>query len=136
MTSEQIKINIGSASVTEGGDKRTMEVKGRDLISGIPKTLTINEAEIREALTEPVNAILDTIKLILENTPPELAADIVDKGIILAGGGALLRGMDTLIREETGLPVFVADDPLSAVARGVGKMLDEIDLLRRVAINL
>jgi rod shape-determining protein MreB len=136
MTSEQIKITIGSASRTEEGDKRTMEVKGRDLISGIPKTLTINEAEIREALAEPVNVILDTIKVILENTPPELAADIVDKGIILAGGGALLRGLDTLIREETGLPVFVADDPLSAVARGVGKMLDEIDLLRRVAISL
>jgi rod shape-determining protein MreB and related proteins len=136
MTSEQIKINIGSAYITEGSDKRTMEVKGRDLISGIPKTLTINEDEIREALAEPVNVILDTIKVILENTPPELASDIVDKGIILAGGGALLRGLDTLIREETGLPVFVADDPLSAVARGVGKMLDEIDLLRRVAISL
>jgi rod shape-determining protein MreB len=113
-----------------------MEVKGRDLISGIPKTLTINETEIREALAEPVNIILETIKIILENTPPELASDIVDKGIILAGGGALLSGLDLLIREETGLPVLVAEDPLTAVVRGVGKMLDEIDLLRRVAITV
>jgi rod shape-determining protein MreB len=136
MTSEQIKINIGSAYNTDGSDKHTMEIKGRDLISGIPKTLTINETEIKEALAEPVNIILETIKVILENTPPELASDIVDKGIILAGGGALLRGLDLLIREETGLPVLVAEDPLTAVVRGVGKMLDELDLLRRVAINL
>lgn len=136
MTAEQIKNNIGSAYKTEGSEQHTMEIKGRDLISGIPKTLTINEAEIHEALTEPVNVILDTIKVILENTPPELASDIVDRGIILAGGGALLKGLDLLIREETGLPVIVAEDPLTAVVRGVGKMLDEIDLLRRVAINL
>jgi rod shape-determining protein MreB len=136
MTSEQIKINIGSAYSTDGDDKHTMEIKGRDLISGIPKTLTINETEIKEALAEPVNIILETIKVILENTPPELASDIVDKGIILAGGGALLKGLDLLIREETGLPVLVAEDPLTAVVRGVGKMLDELDLLRRVAINL
>ncbi len=136
MTAEQIKIHAGSAYRTEGSDKRTMEIKGRDLISGIPKTLTINEDEIREALAEPVNIILETIKVILENTPPELASDIVDKGIILAGGGALLKGLDLLIREETGLPVFVAEDPLTAVVRGVGKMLDELDLLRRVAINV
>jgi rod shape-determining protein MreB len=136
MTSERIKINIGSAYNTDVGDKHTMEIKGRDLISGIPKTLTINETEIKEALAEPVNIILETIKVVLENTPPELASDIVDKGIILAGGGALLRGLDVLIREETGLPVLVAEDPLTAVVRGVGKMLDELDLLRRVAINL
>jgi rod shape-determining protein MreB len=135
MTAEQIKNTIGSAYDT-GGEQRVMDIKGRDLISGIPKTLTINEAEIREALNEPVNIILDTIKVILENTPPELAADIVDKGIVLAGGGALLRGLDSLIREETGLPVIVAEDPLTAVVRGVGKMLDEIDLLKRVALNL
>jgi rod shape-determining protein MreB len=136
MTTEQIKINIGSAFKTDGSDQRVMEIKGRDLISGIPKTLTINEDEIREALDEPVNTILDTIKLILENTPPELAADIVDRGIVLAGGGALLRGLDLLIREETGLPVIVAEDPLTAVVRGVGKMLDEIEMLKRIAINL
>ncbi len=116
-------------------DQLTMEIKGRDLISGIPKTLTITQEEIREALAETVNSILDTIKVILENTPPELAADIVDRGIVLAGGGALLRGLDALIREKTGLPVIVADDPLTAVVRGVGSMLDDLDLLRRVAIN-
>ncbi len=135
MTAEQIKNTIGSAYDT-GGEQLVMDIKGRDLISGIPKTLTINEAEIREALNEPVNIILDTIKVILENTPPELAADIVDRGIVLAGGGALLRGLDSLIREETGLPVIVAEDPLTAVVRGVGKMLDEIDLLKRVALSV
>jgi len=134
-TAEHIKIEIGSAFNTGSNDQRVMEIKGRDLISGIPKTVTINEAEVREAITEPVNIILDTIKVILENTPPELAADIVDKGIVLAGGGALLRGLDLLIREETGLPVIVAEDPLTAIVRGVGKMLDELDLLKRVAIN-
>ncbi|MEW6674510.1 MAG: rod shape-determining protein [Nitrospirota bacterium] len=134
-TAEQIKIEIGSAYDTGGNEQKVMDIKGRDLISGIPKTLTINEAEIREALNEPVSIILDTIKVILENTPPELAADIVDRGIVLAGGGALLRGLDLLIREETGLPVIVAEDPLTAVVRGVGKMLDDLYLLKRVAIN-
>jgi len=119
----------------ERNNKLTMDIKGRDLISGIPKTITITEEEIREALVEPVNIILDTIKIILENTPPELAADIVDRGIVLAGGGALLRGLDSLIRETTGLPVIVADDPLTAVVRGVGSMLDDLELLRRVAFN-
>jgi rod shape-determining protein MreB len=134
-TAEHIKIEIGSAYNTGDSTPPTMDIKGRDLISGIPKTLTINEAEIREALNEPINIILDTIKVILENTPPELAADIVDRGIVLAGGGALLRGLDLLIREETGLPVIVAEDPLTAVVRGVGKMLDDLYLLKRVAIN-
>jgi rod shape-determining protein MreB len=135
-TTEQLKINIGSAYKTDGSVQRVVEIKGRDLISGIPKTLEINEGEIREALQEPVNTILDTIKVILENTPPELAADIVDRGIVLAGGGALLRGLDLLIREETGLPVILAEDPITAVVRGVGKMLDEIDLLKKVALNV
>jgi len=134
-TAEQIKIDIGSAYPVEGEAPREMEIKGRDLISGIPKTITITEDEIREALSEPVNTILDTIKVTLENTPPELAADIIDRGIVLAGGGALLRGLDLLIKEETGLPVIVADDPLTAVVRGVGKMLDELELLRKIAIN-
>lgn len=134
-TAEQIKIDIGSASSSDGGVSHEMEIKGRDLISGIPKTKVINEDDIREALNEPVNIILDTIKVTLENTPPELAADIVDRGIVLAGGGALLRGLDLLIREETGLPVIVADDPLTAVVRGVGKMLDELELLKKIAIN-
>jgi len=134
-TAEMIKIEIGSAFPSDGDGQREMEIKGRDLISGIPKTITINEDEIREALSEPVNTILDTIKVTLENTPPELAADIVDRGIVLAGGGALLRGLDTYIREETGLPVIVADDPLTAVVRGVGKMLDDFELLRKISIN-
>lgn len=134
-TSEQIKIEVGSAFETDPNNPMTMEIKGRDLISGIPKTVLVSEAEIREALRETVNAILDVVKLTLENTPPELASDIVDKGIVLAGGGALLRGLDRLIREETGLPVIVADDPLTAVARGVGKMLDELELLKKIAIT-
>ncbi|NOZ25832.1 MAG: rod shape-determining protein [Nitrospirae bacterium] len=133
-SAEQIKIEIGSAYPTDS-TTREIEIKGRDMVSGIPKTITINEEEIREALQEPVTIILDTIKVALENTPPELAADIVDTGIVLAGGGALLRGLDLLIKEETKLPVIVADDPLTAVVRGVGKMLDEIDLLQRVALN-
>ncbi len=117
-TSEQIKIEIGSAYPSNEDAPREMEIKGRDLISGIPKTITINEDEIRESLSEPVNVILDTIKVALENTPPELAADIVDRGIVLAGGGALLRGLDFLIKEETGLPVIVADDPLNCCGEG------------------
>jgi rod shape-determining protein MreB len=134
-TSEQIKIDLGSAYSPDGPEKRTMDIKGRDLISGIPKTITINEDEIREALSEPINIILDTIRVALENTPPELAADIVDRGIVLAGGGALLRGLDLLIKQETNLPVIVAENPLKAVVQGVGKMLDELELLRRVAIT-
>ncbi len=135
MSTEQIKIDIGSAYDLEASEKRFKDIKGRDLISGIPKTININEDEIREALAEPINIILDTIKVALENTPPELAADIVDRGIVLAGGGALLRGIDTLIRKETSLPVVVADNPLTAIVIGVGKMLDELDMLRRIAIN-
>ena len=134
-TTEHVKIDIGSAFASGNAEKRTMDIKGRDLISGIPKTITVNEDEIREALSEPVNIILDTIKVALENTPPELAADIVDRGIVLAGGGALLRGLDALIKHETGLPVIVAENPLTAVVMGVGKMLDELELLRRIAMN-
>ena len=134
-TGETIKMELGSACDIKGEPPKTMEIKGRDLVSGIPKTYTVSEEEIREALAEPVNIILDTIKVALENTPPELAADIVDRGIVLAGGGALLRGMDVLISESTGLPVVVADDPLTAVVRGVGSMLDDLYLLKRVAIN-
>ena len=130
---ESIKIEIGEAYAA--GDVRTMEVKGRDLVSGIPKTQEINSVEIREALSEPVNAIVDAVKICLERTPPELAADIVDKGIFLAGGGALLRNIDLLLREETGLPVFIAEDPLSCVVLGSGKALDELNLLRSVAVS-
>ena len=134
-TAEQIKIELGSAYPSTGQPPKVMDIKGRDLVSGIPKTFSISEEEIREALSEPVNTILDTIKVALENTPPELAADIVDKGIVLAGGGALLRGIDTLISEATDLPVVIAEDPLTAVVRGVGKMLDDIPLLKRIAIS-
>lgn len=133
-TAEQIKVDIGSAYPINR-EPVEIEIKGRDLISGIPKTIPITEDEIKEALSEPVITIIDTIKVALENTPPELAADIVDRGIVLAGGGALLRGIDTLLKEETGLPVIVADDPLTAVVRGVGKMLDDLELLRKIAIN-
>jgi rod shape-determining protein MreB len=131
-TGEAIKMHLGSAVPL--GDKLTMEVKGRDLVAGIPKTLLINDAEIREALAEPVSNIIETVKIALERTPPELAADIVDKGIMLAGGGALLRGLDVLLREETGLPITIAEDPLSAVVLGTGYLLDASDLLQRVSI--
>ncbi len=134
-TAEQIKIDIGSAYAVDPDNTKTIEIKGRDMISGIPKTIVVSETEIREALSEPVNIILDTVKVTLENTPPELAADIVDKGLVLAGGGALLKGLDMLIREATGLPVVVPEDPLTAVVRGVGKMLDELELLKKIAIT-
>ncbi len=131
-TAEKIKIEIGSACPL--GKTESMEVKGRDLISGIPKGISVVDSEIREALQESVNLILDTIKVTLENTPPELGADIVDRGIVLAGGGALLKGLDVLIKEHTGVPVVLPDDPLTAVVRGCGIMLDKLDLLRRVAL--
>jgi rod shape-determining protein MreB len=138
-TSEAIKIQVGSAypennSVAKEGWADTMEVKGRDLVSGIPKTLEIGAQEIREALSEPINAIVEAVRIALERTPPELAADIVDKGIVLAGGGALLRNLDQLLREETGLPVVIAEDPLSCVVLGSGKVLDELDLLKQVTV--
>jgi len=130
---EEIKIRLGSA-YPMGGERRTMEVKGRDLIDGIPKTIVIGDDEIREALREPIMTIVDAVRTALERTPPELAADIVDKGIVLTGGGALLRGLDLLLRQETDLPITVGDDPLSCVALGTGKVLDELDLLKKVAI--
>ena len=132
-TAEEIKMNIGSAYPLE--DKRSIEVKGRDLVTGIPKTLVISDAEIREALSDVCEAIVHTVRNALERTPPELASDIVDKGIILAGGGSLLSGLDILLRERTGLPVSYADDPLSAVALGTGKVLDQIDLLSSIALD-
>ena len=132
-TAEAIKIEIGEAYPSE--QKRCYEVKGRDLVSGIPKTQEINSDEMREALSEPINAIVEAVRNALERTPPELASDIVDKGIVLAGGGALLRNLDVLLREETGLPVVIAEDPLSCVVLGSGKVLDEIDLLRQVAVS-
>ncbi len=132
-TAELIKREIGSAYKV-GDENRSVEVKGRDLVSGIPKTITIFEDEIREAIGETITVIINAIKVALENTPPELASDIVDRGIVLAGGGALLRGLDALIRHETGLPVIVAEEPLLAVVKGVGQVLDDLDILRRVAL--
>jgi len=131
-TAEQIKTQIGSAYPMD--EKQTVEAKGRDLVAGIPKTLSISDEEVREAILEPVTTIVDSIKIALERTPPELAADIVDKGIVLAGGGSLLRGLEVLIREETELPIAIAEDPLSCVVRGTGKVLDELDLLKQIQI--
>jgi rod shape-determining protein MreB len=130
-TAEEIKIKIGSAYKLE--KEVSMEVKGRDLVAGLPKTITITSQEVREALMEPISTIVDSVRITLERCPPELSADLVDRGLVLAGGGALLRGLDRLLAEETGLPVHVAEDPLSAVAEGTGKALQEINLLRRVS---
>jgi len=129
---ERIKMEIGSAYPFE--EKKELLVKGRDLISGIPRTLLLNDAEIREALVEPISTIINAIKVALENTPPELAGDIIDCGMVLTGGGSLLRGMDIRLREETGLPIITVDDPLTSVVLGVGKILDELDLLRKVSV--
>jgi len=128
-TAEEIKITIGSAYPLE--EEKSMEVKGRDLVVGLPKTLTVTSEEIREALQEPVSTIVDSVRVTLERCPPELSADLVDRGIVMAGGGALLRGLDKLIAEQTGLPVHVADDPLSAVAEGTGVVLHELNFIRK-----
>ncbi|RHW58377.1 rod shape-determining protein, partial [Clostridium botulinum] len=124
-TAENIKVELGSAYETD--EDKTMEIRGRDLITGLPKVITISQKEVREALSEPVISIIEAIKTTLEKTPPELAADIMDKGIMLAGGGALLRGLDQLINEETHMPVHIAESPLDCVAVGAGKALDTID---------
>ncbi len=133
-TAEEIKIKIGSVFPPATKEQETsMEIKGRDLTLGLPKTLNITSAEIREALMEPVKTIVESVRITLERCPPELASDLVDRGLMLAGGGALLRGLDQLLMQETGLPVHVAEDPLSAVAEGTGKVLNEIKFLRQVA---
>jgi len=131
-TSEQIKIEIGSAYPLE--NPLTIEVKGRDLVAGIPKTLIVSDEEIREALAETFSTIVEAVKIALERTPPELAADIVDKGIVVAGGGSLVKGLDSLLREATGLPISLAEDALSAVALGSGKVLSDPNLLKKVSI--
>jgi len=131
-TAEQIKIAIASAYPLP--EPRTMEVKGRDLVAGVPKTLVINDEEMRNCLAEPISSIVDIVKMALERTPPELAADIVDRGIVLAGGGSLLTGLDCLLREETKLPILYSEDPLSCVVLGAGKILDEIDLLKKISL--
>jgi rod shape-determining protein MreB len=132
-TAEDIKKQIGSAYPME--EVLTVEVKGRDLVAGVPKTLTINSDEIRDALAEPVNAIVEAVRVVLERTPPELSADIVDRGIVLSGGGSQLMNLDVLLREETGLPVMVSENPQLAVVLGTGKALDELKLLKEVTIH-
>jgi rod shape-determining protein MreB len=133
-TAEEIKIKIGSAYPIE--EEMNQEVKGRDLITGLPKAVTITSEEVREALQEPLRAIIEMTKISLERTPPELAADLIEHGIVMAGGGSLLRSMDKLISEETGLPVHITDDPLTAVAVGTGKVLNEIRYLKKVTVPI
>jgi rod shape-determining protein MreB len=131
-TSEEIKMAIGSAYTMD--DEPSAEIRGRDLVSGLPKTIVVTAEEIRKAIEEPVNAIIDAVKVTLDKCPPELSGDVMDRGIVLTGGGALLRGLDHLLRQETNLPVTQGEDPLSCVALGTGKVLDELDLLKKVAI--
>jgi rod shape-determining protein MreB len=133
-TAEIIKTAIGNA-YPDAENLETIEVKGRDLVSGIPKILAIDSEEIRMSISEQIDAIVETVKIALEQTPPELAADIVDRGIVLTGGGALLKNLDKLLMEESGLPITVTEDPLSTVAIGSGQAIDSIDILRQVAIN-
>lgn len=131
-SAEKIKIELGDVIPEEPYPE--MEIKGRDLVSGVPKTITINSSEVRSAITEQIDTIVDTVKSVLEQTPPELAADIVDKGIVLTGGVALLKNLDKLLREETNLPIIIADDPLSSVVLGAGMSLDNLDILKEVMI--
>jgi len=131
-TAEDIKMAIGSA-FPEDADNM-FEIKGRDLVTGLPKIQEVSAKEINNAMKEPINAIVEAIKITLEKTPPELAADIMDRGIVMTGGGALLNGLDRLIGEETGMPVVVAENPLDCVVIGAGKVLDNLDLLNRVAL--
>ncbi|NLI69790.1 MAG: rod shape-determining protein [Firmicutes bacterium] len=131
-TAEEVKIRVGTAYDREEDLK--MDVRGRDMVSGLPRTLSISSAEVKEALAEPVEAILDAIRITLEKTPPELAADIMDKGVVMAGGGAFLHGFDQLVSEETGMPIFVAEDPGDCAVLGAGKALSELDLLRRISM--
>ena len=132
-TAEQIKIEIGSAYPLD--EPLTMEIKGRDLVEGVPKTLSLTDAEVRESLAETVGIIVDAVRVALERTPPELSADIMDKGIVLSGGGAMLKNLDRRLREETGLPISLAEEPLSSVALGTGAMLADVDLLRKISIE-
>lgn len=134
-TAERIKKEIGSASPPEDGEGRVTEIKGRDLMYGVPKEIIITERQVAESLAEPVSAILEAVKVALENTAPELAADIVDKGIVLTGGGALLRNLDLVLRHATGLPVSVGEDPLSCVALGTGRALEEMRTLKNLLVS-
>jgi len=132
---ESIKTTIGNAIISDDAPLESLEVKGRDLVTGIPKILMIDSSEVRKAISEQIDTIVQIVKIALEQTPPELASDIVDRGIVLTGGGALLKNLDKLLREETSLPVSITEDPLSAVAIGSGKALDNIDILREVHIS-
>ena len=132
-TAEEIKTTLGNVLPEEPYE--TMDIKGRDLVSGIPKTLTITSKEIQSAISEQVEVIVDAVRVALEQTPPELSADIVDQGIVLTGGGALLKNLDTLLKNETGMPIIVADDPLSSVVLGSGRALDNLEILREIAID-
>ncbi len=132
-TAEQVKMEIGSAFPLD--EEMTMEIKGRDLVEGVPKTLIVSDEEIREALSETVATIVEAVRVALERTPPELSADIMDKGIIIAGGGSMLKNLDKRLREETGLPVTLAEDPLACVALGTGQMLTDFNLLRKISIE-
>jgi rod shape-determining protein MreB len=134
-SAERIKKDIGSACPPDDGEGETMEIKGRDLMNGVPKELVISERQVAESLAEPVGAIVEAVKVALEHTAPELAADIVDKGIVLTGGGALLGNLDFVLRASTGLPVSIADDPLSCVALGTGRCLEEMQTLQNVLIS-
>ena len=131
-TAEEIKIRIGSGYPMD--EEMTMDVRGRDLVAGLPKMITVTSEEVREALSEPIAQIVEAVRITLERTPPELSADLIEKGLIMAGGGALLRGLDKLIAEETGLPVHLADDPLTAVVLGTGKVLSELRYLKRLTV--
>ena len=135
-SAERIKEQIGSACPPEDGEGRTMEIKGRDLMNGVPKELVLSERQIAESLAEPVGAIIEAVKVALEHTAPELAADIVDKGVVLTGGGALLSNMDFVLRHATGLPVSIADDPLSCVVLGTGRALEEMKKLKNVLTSM
>jgi rod shape-determining protein MreB len=132
-TAEKVKIQIGSAYPLD--KPLSMEIKGRNLIEGVPRTITVEDAEIREALSDNIATIMNAIRVALERTPPELSADISDRGIVLTGGGAMIKNLDKRIRQETGLPVSIAEDPLASVVLGTGKMLTEFKLLRRIAIE-
>ena len=134
-TAERIKIEIGAALLDSQVDQQVVQVKGRDLVTGVPKTISITSLEVNEALLETIASIVDVVRVALENTPPELSSDLVDKGIVLAGGGSLLRGLDRLISKETGLPVRVAEDPLFCVVKGVGKVLEELDFFKEALME-
>ncbi|MEE9556623.1 MAG: rod shape-determining protein, partial [Candidatus Adiutricales bacterium] len=132
-TAEMIKVTVGTAY--PGDSTETVEVKGRDLVSGIPKIVVIDSEEVRKSITEQIETIVEAVRIALEQTPPELAADIVDKGIVLTGGGALLSNLDVLLREETGLPITITEDPLSTVVLGSGRALDNLDILKEVMVK-